>query len=121
MEQALGEMIAEGEINRHLKKSAKIYKERRDLFTDLLQKHLRDQVKFSIPSGGLAVWLEWQSPVNLFQLSAYCQQHDLFIPRTLLYQNKDYTALRLGYGHLEEDEMNKSLQILHDANESLKK
>lgn len=121
MEQALGEMIAEGEINRHLKKSAKIYKERRDLFTDLLQKHLRDQVKFSIPSGGLAVWLEWQSPVNLFQLSSYCQQHDLFIPRTLLYQNKDYTALRLGYGHLEEDEMNKSLQILHDANESLKK
>ncbi|AQX09620.1 PLP-dependent aminotransferase family protein [Elizabethkingia ursingii] len=121
MEQALGEMIAEGEINRHLKKSAKIYKERRDLFAGLLQEHLGDHIKFSIPSGGLAVWMEWRSPINLFQLSAHCQQNDLFIPRTLLYQNKDFTALRLGYGHLEEDEMNKSLQILRNANESLKK
>ncbi|MDE5450689.1 PLP-dependent aminotransferase family protein, partial [Elizabethkingia meningoseptica] len=66
------------------------------------------------------LWLEWKSPVNLFQLSSQCQQHNLFIPRTLLYQNKDYTALRLGFGHLNEDEMKQSLQILYQVNETLK-
>jgi len=120
MEQALGEMLEEGEINRHLKKSAKVYKERRDRFSELLSEHLGDQINFRVPTGGLALWLEWKSPVNLFQLSSQCQQHNLFIPRTLLYQNKDYTALRLGFGHLNEDEMKQSLQILYQVNETLK-
>jgi GntR family transcriptional regulator/MocR family aminotransferase len=88
------------------------------LFTNLLQEHLRDQIKFSIPSGGLAVWLEWQFPVNLFQLSAYCQQQSLY--PTYLIISEQRLQLSDWVMTLEEDEMNKSLQILHDANESLK-
>src|SRR5690606_12209374 len=37
MEQALGEMIEEGEVHRHLKKSLKVYRERRDLFCEILE------------------------------------------------------------------------------------
>ncbi|NAW51899.1 aminotransferase class I/II-fold pyridoxal phosphate-dependent enzyme [Elizabethkingia argentiflava] len=121
MEQALGEMIEGGEINRHLKKSAKIYKQRRDFFANLLYLYMGSQLRFSIPTGGLAYWLCWQQPISLLQLSIHCLQKNLFIPRTLLYQNKEYTALRLGFGHLNNEEMESCLQILQEVSEALKK
>lgn len=57
MEQALGELIEEGAIQRHLKRSIKIYKERRDLMASLLEKELEEWIQFQKPTGGLAFWL----------------------------------------------------------------
>lgn len=112
MEQALGEMIEEGEIHRHLKKSLKVYQERRDLFASTLKTHFSEEINVTIPSGGLAFWLEWKQPINLMKLATNCQKEDLFIPKTLLYQNKNTTAMRLGFGHLNEVEIESSLEIL---------
>lgn len=114
MEHVLGEMIAEGEINRYLKKSLKTYQERRDYFVSLLDKNLGDYIDFQKPSGGLAVWMKWKIPVNLIQLSRNCAQNNLFIPKTLLYQNKNLTAMRLGFGNLNLYEMDKSIEILSE-------
>jgi len=115
MEHVLGEMIAEGEINRYLKKSLKIYQERRDYFIQLIEENLGNFLHFEKPSGGLAIWTEWKIPVNLMQLSKNCAQNNLFIPKTLLYQNKDLTAMRLGFGNLNFDEMEKSVEIFTKA------
>ncbi len=77
MERTLGEMIEEGEINRYLKKSLKVYQERRDHFSVLLYENLGDLITFERPSGGLAIWMEWNVPVNLMQLSRKCAQDNL--------------------------------------------
>lgn len=111
MERALGEMIEEGEINRYLKKSLKVYQERRDYLAVLLKENLENLITFQIPSGGLAIWLEWNVPINLMQLSRGCAQDNLSIPKTLLYQNKNLTAMRLGFGDLNADEMEKSVDV----------
>lgn len=115
MEHVLGEMIAEGEISRYLKKSLKVYRERRDDFCMLLDEHLNGQVRFQKPSGGLAVWIEWKTATNLLQLSQDCAGSNLFIPRTLLYQNRDLTAMRLGFGNLNRNEMEESVAIFAKA------
>lgn len=112
MEHVLGEMIAEGEINRYLKKSLKIYQERRDYFCDLLQYYLNEDLDFHKPSGGLAVWTKWKSSINLMKLSRECAKNNVFIPKTLLYQNKNLTATRLGFGNLNFNEMEKAVEII---------
>ncbi|WP_312901208.1 aminotransferase-like domain-containing protein [Chryseobacterium taichungense] len=112
MEHVLGEMIAEGEINRYLKKSLKIYKERRDYFTFLLKEYFGESIDFKVPSGGLAVWTEWKVPVNLMKLSKQCVKDNLFIPKTLLYQNRNLTAMRLGFGNFNDHEMKTAVEIL---------
>jgi GntR family transcriptional regulator / MocR family aminotransferase len=112
MEHVLGEMIAEGEINRYLKKSLKIYQERRDHFSLLLEEYLGEWIDFQKPSGGLAVWTEWKNPINLMHLSRECSKNNVFIPKTLLYQNKNLTAMRLGFGNLNFDEMDKYFEII---------
>ncbi len=114
MEHVLGEMIAEGEINRYLKKSLKTYRQRRDYFTLLLHENLGEYIDFQKPSGGLAVWIQWKIPFNLMQLSRTCSHQNLFIPKTLLYQNKHLTAMRLGFGNLNNEEMDKSIEILSE-------
>ncbi|SHL13166.1 GntR family transcriptional regulator / MocR family aminotransferase [Chitinophaga jiangningensis] len=112
MEQVLGEMIEEGEIHRYLKKSLKVYHERRNHFTSLLQQHLGDHLHFQQPSGGLAVWTEWKQPVNLFQLAKECAKNNLFIPKTLLYQHRQLSGMRLGFGHMTLKEATESIEIL---------
>ncbi|MCJ8153405.1 PLP-dependent aminotransferase family protein [Chryseobacterium sp. SSA4.19] len=115
MEHVLGELIAEGEINRYLKKSIKIYQQRRDYFAQLIRENLGDYLQFEKPAGGLAIWAEWNIPLNLMQLAKDCSKNNLFIPKTLLYQNKNLTAMRLGFGHLNIEEMEKSVAIFSDA------
>ena len=112
MEQVLGEMIEEGEIHRHLKKSLKVYEHRRDEFASLLRSELGNYVDFKVPTGGLAIWTEWNASINLMKLATTCQNKQLFIPRTLLYQSRSITAMRLGFGHLNEEEMRVSISVL---------
>ncbi|NIG54717.1 PLP-dependent aminotransferase family protein [Chitinophaga sp. Cy-1792] len=112
MEQVLGEMIEEGEIHRYLKKSLKVYQERRDHFTELLSDQLDEYIAFKKPAGGLAVWTRWKQPVNLMQLSKECAKNNLFIPKTLLYQHRDLSAMRLGFGHLTPKEAAAAVAIL---------
>ncbi len=112
MEQVLGEMIAEGDIHRHLKKSLKVYQERRNNCCALLAKHFGQQLSFEIPTGGLAIWAEWKTPISLLKLAKDCQAKDLFIPKNILYQNKNLIAMRIGFGHLTTEEMERSLGIV---------
>jgi len=115
MEQALGELIEEGLISRHLKKSLKIYRERRNQFIDMLTDEFKPWLTANKPAGGLAVWATFKSPVNLIQLSQHCAEDHLFIPRNILYQNASMTAMRIGFGHLDQEEMATSLRILKKA------
>jgi len=112
MEQVLGEMIEEGTIFRHLKKSLKEYKLRRDHFCTLLDSHFSQQVTYIKPKGGLAIWTKWNSDISLLKLSQQALQKGLFIPQTILYQSKKQTAMRLGFGHLNKEELEKAFSIL---------
>ncbi len=115
MEQALGELLADGEIQRHLKKSIKTYRSRRDWFTQELHRTLGDYLQFTQPPGGLAFWAEWTRPVSLLRTSHACAKYGLHIPQTLLFQTGDLTAMRLGFGHFNETEMTGALETLAEA------
>ncbi|MDR3273571.1 MAG: PLP-dependent aminotransferase family protein, partial [Flavobacteriaceae bacterium] len=114
-EQVLGEMIEEGEIHRHLKKTLKIYQERRDYFSQLLQTELGSYVKFKIPSGGLALWTQWNFSINLMKLSRKCLENEVSIPKSLLYQNRNISAIRLGFGSLNQNEMKTAVEKLSEV------
>lgn len=114
-EQVLTEWITEGEVHRLSKKNKKLYKERRDHFVLLLNEKLKDRIKFKVPPRGLAIWVEWLDHFNLIQLQKECAGKGLFLPKTILYQTKNLTATRLGFGHLENEEMEKAVSILEDC------
>lgn len=104
-EQMLSELINEGEIYRLMKKNIVIYKKRRDVLCDLVSKYFSEIAHWEIPSGGLAIWLQFQPKISLLKLAKEAEKNDLLLPKTILYQNKNTCAIRFGFGHLDEIEI----------------
>jgi GntR family transcriptional regulator/MocR family aminotransferase len=114
-EQMLSELIYEGEIHRLLKKNILVYKQRRDFLCQCLEENFQDAIRFKKPTGGLAIWLQFNTVISLVQLSEQALRCDLFLPKTILYQDKDTCAIRLGFGHLNEEEIEIIVKKLKQA------
>lgn len=111
-EQVIGEMILEGELNRHLKKLRLIYKKRKEIFTTALIATFEGIINVEIPTGGLAVFITFKEPINLLEFKKILNMHEVTIPQHLLYQTKDVCGIRLGYGHLNEEEIVTIISLL---------
>ncbi|KGL62670.1 PLP-dependent aminotransferase family protein [Polaribacter sp. Hel1_85] len=114
-EQMLSELINEGEIYRLMKKNIVIYKQRRDFLCQLLAEHFYEIATWKIPSGGLAIWLQFQQQISLVKLAEEAEKKDLFLPKTVLYQDKNTCSIRFGFGHLNEEEMEPVIKKLKSA------
>ena len=114
-EQMLSELIKEGEIYRLLKKNIVVYKKRRDYLCELLSKHFYEVTHWEIPSGGLAIWLHFHPKISLLKLAKEAEKEDLYLPNTILYQDKNTCAIRFGFGHFDEEELEIVIKKLKKA------
>jgi len=113
--QILTELISEGEIHRLIKKNIIVYKQRRDYLCTCLNKSFKNHATWEVPAGGLAVWLCFEPSISLIKLAEKAKIHNLFLPKTILYQDKNICAMRLGFGHLNEDEIENIIKILKQS------
>ncbi|ALJ05749.1 GntR family transcriptional regulator [Pseudalgibacter alginicilyticus] len=114
-EQMLTELIYEGEIYRLIKKNVMVYKQRRDSLEMYLTRYFKDLITWEKPSGGLAIWLQFKYNISLVKLAEAAENYDLFLPKTILYQDRDTCAIRFGYGHLNEEEIESVIIKLKQA------
>ena len=104
-EQVLAALIHEGEIHRLLKKNTLVYKKRRDTMLRALKHYFGNAITIEKPSGGLALWIQFTTPISLVQLAEETKKMGVFLPKTLLFQDKSNCAIRLGFGHWNEEEI----------------
>lgn len=104
-EQMLYELISEGEIYRLLKKNNMIYRQRLNCLCEYLEHYLDDIINYEKPSGGLAIWLKFCKTISLVKLAEEAERLDVFLPKTILYQDKHTCAIRFGFTHLNEEEI----------------
>lgn len=114
-QQMLSELINEGEIFRMMQKNIVIYKERRDYLHQLLTHQFKKIATWTIPDGGLAIWLTFTPTISLVKLAEQAEQNNLFLPKTILYQNKNTCAIRFGFGHLNKEELEIVILKLKEA------
>ncbi|GAA3965049.1 PLP-dependent aminotransferase family protein [Pedobacter ginsengiterrae] len=113
LENAMAEMLEFGFVQRHLRKSMNIYRQRRDIFCGLLNSELNDYVKFRVPDGGLAVWTGFDPEIDLTKLSTIAASKGLKISDGK-YLGVDHFS-RLGFASSTPDELQKSIDILKKA------
>jgi GntR family transcriptional regulator/MocR family aminotransferase len=114
MEEALATLYRDGEMQRHITRSVKLYKTRRDLFCDLLQTELSGMLDFKKPLGGMAVWVTFKQPYLLEKLSARLSRQGIYMNDGSRY-NMDGLApnsLRIGFASLNEVEMRYFIKVL---------
>ncbi|WP_426485445.1 PLP-dependent aminotransferase family protein [Flavobacterium sp. 2] len=114
LEEAFAVLFENGEMERHFRKSLKIYKQRRNHFCDILQSDFKNEIEFKIPEGGLAVWANFHQNINLEKMSNDASAKGLSISNGKFYKNDffDTNAIRMGFASLNENEMEKAFVIL---------
>lgn len=121
LEEAVAELLAEGELTRHLKRARRHYQQRRDLACQVLRQELAAWFTFTVPAGGLAIWGQFHPVVNLPQLAAHCQQLGLGMSDGTRYDLAGTTqsGLRLGFASLTPEEWASSIRLLKQALQEL--
>ena len=114
LEDAFSVLFNNGEMERHFRKSLKIYKQRRNLFCDILQTDFKNEIEFEIPEGGLAVWATFDKKTDLIKMSQNALKNGLHIDNGLFYKNEsfDQNAMRIGFASIDEKEIIKAFEIL---------
>ncbi|KAF2507033.1 PLP-dependent aminotransferase family protein [Flavobacterium zhairuonense] len=114
LEEAFAIMFENGEMERHFRKSLKIYKQRRNHFCDLLQSDFKNEIDFKIPEGGLAVWANFHERINLVKMAEVASENGLSISNGRFYKNDFFNtnAIRMGFASLDENETEKAFTIL---------
>ena len=114
LEEAFAVMFDNGEMERHFRKSLKIYKQRRDLFCRILKSDFNNRIAFNIPEGGLAVWSNFNKKIDLVKMAENALKKGLSIDNGDFYKNGSFSTngLRLGFASLNENEMIEALGIL---------
>jgi len=113
-EDALAGLFEDGTMQRHLRKSLKLYQERRDTFCALLRKELGDYISFKEPDGGMAVWVTFNRRFKLTDIAAKAAAVGIKMSDGSLYDRvpNGLNALRMGYASLNEKEMKKVVAAL---------
>jgi GntR family transcriptional regulator/MocR family aminotransferase len=111
LEAALAILFRDGEMRRHLKKAQKTYQTRRDRFCALLQQELGSHVEFKKPTGGMAVWAQFDPSIPLSVLRQKLLQKGMYIPDARNYSTH-LNATRLGFASANEEEMLRGMELL---------
>ncbi|HTE28427.1 MocR-like pyridoxine biosynthesis transcription factor PdxR [Flavitalea sp.] len=114
LEEAFAVLFNNGEMERHFRKSLKIYRQRRNLFCEILQTDFQDEIEFSMPEGGLGIWTNFDKKIDLVRMSETAFKKGLYIGNGNFYKNESFStnALRMGFASLKENEMVEALGIL---------
>ena len=107
MQNALAALINNGELKRHLKKARKIYHHRRDYLDNLLEKELKECISYSLPSGGMAIWIKLKAGLPISQLASGTQFQ---ISRIDMRQN----AFRFGFASKDEKELKQAVDFMKE-------
>lgn len=88
--------------------------ERRDLMMQLLDKYFSEFAEWSVPSGSFFVWVRLKNRVSAEKLFNLALKEKLLIMPGGVYDHGHSSSIRLTYGYLTYEEMEKSTQALAD-------
>jgi len=118
LEEAIANLLQNGDISRHLKKANKVYHARRDLLCSLLQEELGRQLRFTVPDGGFAVWAQYTGKIAARAVAENARALGLSVSSGEEYYHAPparRNAVRLGFASLNEGEMREAVGLLKRA------
>lgn len=119
IELAVAELFEEGEAQRHVRRARRLYRARRDLFVEKLAAAFGDRLRFTVPSGGMALWVQAGFSVDTW-LAEAAAEGALFQPGRRFAFAPERTgplshSARLGFAALNERELGEAVRRLRRA------
>jgi len=116
VEHAVGELIEDGELQRHTLRARRRYRRRRDVMVELLREAFGERLRFRVPRGGMALWAKAPG-VDVDEWSRRAEAAGVIVQpsRLFTFRGRPRRALRLGYAALEPDELREAVRRLRRA------
>ena len=113
-EMAVSELINSGEVKRHIRRTFKVYQERRATMEKTLTQEL-PQAEFTLPQGGLAFWVTLPTckAISSFIENANLAKVAVLQGSLFTYEKNDIQAIRMGFASLNHDEIIDGLKRLN--------
>lgn len=107
LENAVAELLEDGEVLRHSLRARRAFHARRDLLVELLRKKLGGVLEFEVPRGGLALWSRVDDRVDVEAWAKASLQRGarFFTGKQYMPSGRSIPYVRLGFGHLDEVEL----------------
>jgi len=123
MEYAIADLFETGELGRHVRRMRRIYRVRRDALVSALDQHLDGILKFTVPSGGMALWTTVAPEVDVDAWAREALRHGVAIRSGRMYDvDGGYQPhLRLGFSYHDEAELTEAARRLAVALKALRR
>jgi GntR family transcriptional regulator/MocR family aminotransferase len=114
LDNAMADLLQNGIIQRHLRKSLRVYRQRRDVFCNLLQGELNNWLSFHLPEGGMSVWAKFDPAIDLVKLAQRARKKDLYFSDGRIHDTpfSQSNATRLGFASSNIDELEQCIAIM---------
>lgn len=116
LQDAVARWMKEGGFERHLRKSTRLYKKRRQCMVDVLNEFIGQglNIEFSIPSGGMALWINIGK--NAQKVAQQAKQKGIFLLAENAFhrntENDQDKYIRLGFAGQDEQKIRQGLLLL---------
>lgn len=114
LEQAVAELIEDGELARHARKARKIYQQRRDNLVEELRRELPEALSFVVPAGGLALWARVADGLDASHWASRTQKQGLTVSPggRFSLRHEHPNAFRLGFAAFDNNEIKTAVRRL---------
>ena len=114
VQEGVASFLQQGHYRRHLLQYRKQLSEQRDQLRDMIHQYFPGNPRFTLPDGGLCLWIELEPKVNSLQLYKEALQQGITItPGPLFSSKSNYSNyLRLSYAHSINGPREKALRDL---------
>lgn len=113
----ISEYLKRYDIDEHIGKIVEVYKKRRDVAVECIERYFPQNIKFTHPEGGLFTWIELPEAISARDVLEKClEQKVAFVPGGSFFPNENReNTLRINYSNMPEDRIEKGLRIIAEV------
>jgi GntR family transcriptional regulator / MocR family aminotransferase len=117
LEYAIGELLEDGAIQRHVRRMRREYRARRDVLVAALRDELADDLTFTVPAGGIALWARARRALDVDAWARAARARGAVIVTGSAYtlDGRAEPCVRLGFASLNAKELQEGVRRLAAA------
>jgi GntR family transcriptional regulator/MocR family aminotransferase len=114
---AIAELLEDGELQRHVRRTRRHYARRRDVFVSALRSAFGERLKYRVPQGGMALWAAVDARVSVERWLAQCAERGVLFQagKQFHFGDRAVPYARMGYAALTEPEIAEAVRRLERA------
>lgn len=123
IEHAIAELIEDGEVQRHIRKTKRLYQARRAELVSRLRDDFAGAVELRVPPGGMALWVRVDDAYDVDRWVTRSLERGVFFSagRDHHFARRDAHHARIGFARVDEREIRRATAILRETLEECRR